>query len=149
MAEKKVINKNAENFVKFLAENQITNEEQPVMYTDTHHAVIVLHDKIESTGFAYRWELVFDPNNCLANINGLRFVEGIRPECVGNILELVNEKNKTTLWGKFFFNDGAVSVTTAIYDRDAVLVPSDMLDILKLVRGSIEELHREVLKALL
>ena len=63
--------------------------------------------------------------------------------------ELLNEKNKNTLWGKYFVDNGAVSTTAVFYSRDGEILPEDLLDILKLMRFSIEELHKDLLKELL
>ena len=144
-----VKSKNAEKFVSFLEENKITAEKQPVYLAENGYFFVSLHDKIESTGYTYQWEVVFDPNNCLANINALRIVEGINEANLVKTYELLNEKNKNTLWGKYFVDNGAVSTTAVFYSRDGEILPEDLLDILKLMRFSIEELHKDLLKELL
>ncbi len=144
-----VKNKNAEGFVEFLAESKITPEKQPVIYTDKNFAIVVLHDKIEATGYVYRWELVFDPNNCLVNINTMSLVAGVTDENTNKVLTVINEKNKNTMWGKFFLLEGAVHSTAPLFDRSGDIEPSDVFDVLKLIRFSVEELHKEVLKELL
>ena len=62
-----VKSKNAEKFVSFLEENKITAEKQPVHLAESGYSFVSLRDKIESTGYTYQWEVVFDPNNCLTN----------------------------------------------------------------------------------
>lgn len=142
-------NKKAKKFVKFLTKNQVTSENLPIYYNDNHHAVVVLKDRMDSTAYPYSWEVIFNPLQELVVIKAVKIVESIQADLAYHILELINDKNRSILWGKFFLHNNAIYMMSPLNDSDKKLKSATILKVLKSMRLSAEELHSEILKVFL
>lgn len=103
-------NKKAQKFVKYLTKQKISSEDLPIYYNDNGHALIVMNDRMDSTGYPYNWEVIFNPAQEVVVIKALKIVEKIQTDLEYHILEIINEKNKAVLWGKFFLHNNSISM---------------------------------------
>lgn len=140
-------NKKAQKFVKYLDKKQISSEPLPIYYNDSGHALVVMSDRMDSTGYPYTWELIFNAEQELVVIKAVKVVEKIPNDLIYHILEIINEKNKSILWGKFFLHSAAIYMMAPMSSNK--LKPEQLLQTVKIMRLSVEELHTEAMKSFL
>lgn len=139
-------NKPAKKFVKFLHKNEISVELLPIYYNDNNHAMVVLNDKTDDTGYPYNWEVIFNPAQDIVVIKAVRIADKIQSDLLYHVLDILNDKNRSILWGKFFIYDNAVFMMAPITNIDSELKSSYILNVIKAMRQSVEEVHNAIMK---
>lgn len=142
-------NKKAQKFVKYLTKNQISNEDLPIYYNDSGHALIVMNDRMDSTGYPYNWEVIFNPAQEVVVVKAAKIVEKIQNDLIYHVLEIINEKNKAVLWGKFFLHNNSIYMMAPLISPKNKLKPAYILQVIQAMRQSIEEIHSETMKVFL
>lgn len=136
-------NSNAEKLSALLKKKNIAAE--PVVYTETGEAYIVLPTTVKDTNINYRVIIVFAANSVYVDIRCFKIFTEINEELKTPILEIVNALNCEKRWGKFYLEpEGEISLLESLFSSKGKFKAADIIELAIMLKDNIDELYHRI-----